>query len=203
MISLLSRLVRPRSSRRADHLRFTVYTREGCCCCDKVLDLLNEYQRQHGFAIDAVDIDADPDLERVRYHGPGRGDRWQGAIQGGRQSGLARKTALGGESQKGIRLRIGTHVMDAVGRNVVALPGSRGCTFSPGRRWPEGADEGLRGSIAIALATDGRYPLSEPGPSSGALRATFSRGEKVGRHRLDLMAIGIPQARFKLTGCDL
>ena len=29
MISLLSRLVRPRSRRRSDHLRFTVYTRDG------------------------------------------------------------------------------------------------------------------------------------------------------------------------------
>ena len=66
MISILSRLVRPRSRRRADHLRFTVYTREGCGCCDKALDLLEEYRRQHGFSIDTVDIDADPDL-RARY----------------------------------------------------------------------------------------------------------------------------------------
>ncbi len=62
MISLLSRLVRPRSRRKADHLRFTVYTRGGCGCCDKALALLKEYQRQHGFTINMVDIDADPDL---------------------------------------------------------------------------------------------------------------------------------------------
>ena len=65
MISLLSRLVRPRSRRRADHLRFTVYTREGCGCCDKALGLLKDYQRQHGFTIDMVDIDADPDLRAL------------------------------------------------------------------------------------------------------------------------------------------
>ena len=65
MISLLSRLVRPQSRRRADHLRFTVYTREGCCCCDKALDLLKEYQHQHGFTVELVDIDADPDLRAL------------------------------------------------------------------------------------------------------------------------------------------
>ena len=66
MISLLSRLVRPRLRRRADHLRFTVYTREGCGCCDKALELLMEYRRQHGFTIETVDIDHEPDL-RARY----------------------------------------------------------------------------------------------------------------------------------------
>ncbi len=65
MISLLSRLVRPRSRRRADHLRFTVYTREGCGCCDKALGLLDVYRRQHNFTIDMVDIDADPDLRAL------------------------------------------------------------------------------------------------------------------------------------------
>ena len=65
MISLLSSLVRPRSRRRADHLRFTVYTREGCGCCVKALDLLKEHQRLHGFIIDMVDIDADPDLGAI------------------------------------------------------------------------------------------------------------------------------------------
>ena len=62
MISLLSRLVRPRSRRRAEHLRFTVYTREGCGCCAKALGLLEEYRREHGFTVESVDIDADPDL---------------------------------------------------------------------------------------------------------------------------------------------
>lgn len=65
MISLLSRLVRPRAQGTANGLRFTVYTREGCGCCDKALGLLKEYQREHGFTIDMVDIDADPDLRAL------------------------------------------------------------------------------------------------------------------------------------------
>jgi glutaredoxin len=60
MTSLLHRIFRPR--RKADHLVFTVYTREQCCCCHKALDLLREHQRQHGFAIEEVDVDADPAL---------------------------------------------------------------------------------------------------------------------------------------------
>ena len=66
MTSLLSRLWRPR--RRSAQLRVTVYTRAGCSCCHKALDLLKRYQRRHGFAIEEVDIDAaeDPELRR-RY----------------------------------------------------------------------------------------------------------------------------------------
>jgi glutaredoxin len=60
MISLLSRLARPRPG--AGHLRFTVYTRAQCCCCHAALDLLKSYQRRHGFALEEVDVDADPEL---------------------------------------------------------------------------------------------------------------------------------------------
>jgi glutaredoxin len=60
MTSLLTRLFRP--GPRAGHLTFTVYTREQCCCCHKAIDLLKEHQRRHGFAIEEVDIDADPEL---------------------------------------------------------------------------------------------------------------------------------------------
>ncbi len=60
MTSLLSRLFRSRV--RAGHLTFTVYTRARCCCCHKALDLLREFQRNHGFQIVEVDIDADPEL---------------------------------------------------------------------------------------------------------------------------------------------
>jgi glutaredoxin len=60
MTSLLSRIFRPR--RRADHLSFTVYTRARCCCCHKAIDLLKEHQRRHGFRIEEVDIDSDPEL---------------------------------------------------------------------------------------------------------------------------------------------
>jgi glutaredoxin len=46
---------------------FTVYTREGCGCCDKALALLRDRQRRHGFRIEEVDIDADPELV-ARYN---------------------------------------------------------------------------------------------------------------------------------------
>jgi glutaredoxin len=65
MTSLLSRLVRPRP--KAGHLTFTVYSRKECCCCHSAIDLLKGYQRRHGFAIEEVDIDGDPDL--VARHG--------------------------------------------------------------------------------------------------------------------------------------
>jgi glutaredoxin len=50
----------------ARHLTFTVYTRAGCHCCDKALHLLTEYRRRHGFSLEEVDVDGDPDL-RARY----------------------------------------------------------------------------------------------------------------------------------------
>ena len=66
MTSLLSRLVRPRP--KADHLAFTVYTRKECCCCHKALDLLRDRRRRHGFTIEEVDVDGDPEL--AAQHGP-------------------------------------------------------------------------------------------------------------------------------------
>lgn len=60
MTTLLSRLFGSRS--RASHLAFTVYTRQDCCCCHKAVDLLRDRQRRHGFAIEEIDIDTDPDL---------------------------------------------------------------------------------------------------------------------------------------------
>jgi glutaredoxin len=60
LILQLTRLLRRR--RAADPRTFTVYTRQQCCCCHKALDLLRDYQRRHGFAIESVDIDGDPQL---------------------------------------------------------------------------------------------------------------------------------------------
>jgi glutaredoxin len=60
MTTRLSRLFR--RSRRADHLNFTVYTRAQCCCCHKAIGLLKDAQRRHGFTIDEIDIDTDPEL---------------------------------------------------------------------------------------------------------------------------------------------
>jgi len=60
MTPLLSRIFRPR--RRAGHLTFTVYTRKQCCCCHKAIDVLKQRQRRHGFRIEEVDVDTDPEL---------------------------------------------------------------------------------------------------------------------------------------------
>ena len=60
MTSLFARVFRPRT--RSEHLTFTVYTRVQCCCCHKALDLLEDFQRGHGFQITEVDIDADAEL---------------------------------------------------------------------------------------------------------------------------------------------
>ena len=60
MTTLISRLIRRRTGARA--LRFTVYTRRECCCCHKAIDLLKVYQRKHGFAVEEVDVDLDPEL---------------------------------------------------------------------------------------------------------------------------------------------
>jgi glutaredoxin len=60
MTSLLTRLWRP--TPRAEHLTFTVYTRAQCCCCHNALDVLKDARERFGFAIEEVDIDADPTL---------------------------------------------------------------------------------------------------------------------------------------------
>ncbi len=65
MTAMLTRLLRRQP--RADHLMFTVYTRAQCCCCHKALALLRDQQSRWGFAIETVDIDADPELA-ARYN---------------------------------------------------------------------------------------------------------------------------------------
>jgi glutaredoxin len=60
MRTLLTRLMQ--STRKVSSLQVTVYTRQQCCCCHKALDLLKGYQRHHGFAIEEVDVDGDPEL---------------------------------------------------------------------------------------------------------------------------------------------
>jgi hypothetical protein len=58
--------------------------------------------------------------------------------------------------------------------------GVRSCSFSPGRRCPEGADEGL--GFAIDLATEDRANALAGTPHP-AVPAGFSRGEKGGVRR--------------------
>lgn len=64
MTTLLTRLLSRRP--RATGLTFTVYTRTGCCCCHKALELLQEHQPKWGYAIEEVDVDSDPALA-ARY----------------------------------------------------------------------------------------------------------------------------------------
>ena len=51
-----------RSRPALSHLKVTVYTRAQCCCCHKVIDLLNDYQQTHQFTLETIDIDSDPAL---------------------------------------------------------------------------------------------------------------------------------------------
>src|SRR4051812_15905157 len=43
-------------------VRVTLYSRAGCHLCDDARRLLTEQQRWYGFALDVVDVDADPNL---------------------------------------------------------------------------------------------------------------------------------------------
>ncbi len=62
MTTLLRRLLRRSDMPKAAHLRFTVYSRAACGCCDKAMKVLKDAQRRFGFTIDLVDIDRDPEL---------------------------------------------------------------------------------------------------------------------------------------------
>src|SRR5262245_60679764 len=45
-----------------EHLRVVLYTRRGCHLCEDAWEYLSREQRVHGFALRAVDVDADPEL---------------------------------------------------------------------------------------------------------------------------------------------
>jgi len=47
--------------------RVTLYTRAGCCLCDKVKQVLAEARRRADFDYEELDIDLDPELRR-RYN---------------------------------------------------------------------------------------------------------------------------------------
>ncbi|GAC1463824.1 MAG: hypothetical protein NVSMB9_01720 [Isosphaeraceae bacterium] len=67
MIRQLMRWSRTRSRRATSRLRITVHTRAGCTCCQKAIELLRRYQRNHGFSIEEIDVDTDPTLAE-RYN---------------------------------------------------------------------------------------------------------------------------------------
>ncbi len=60
MTSLLTRLLRRGPS--SPSIPVTVYTREGCCCCHKAIDVLESFRRTYSLEIDLVDVDSDPQL---------------------------------------------------------------------------------------------------------------------------------------------
>ena len=60
MTTLLRRLFAPRAD--LSHWRVTLYTRAQCCCCVKAREVLDEYRRRHRFTLEAIDVDADPEL---------------------------------------------------------------------------------------------------------------------------------------------
>jgi glutaredoxin len=66
MSLLLPRLLRRRKAATIP-LVVTVFTRRECCCCHKAIDLLKDRRKRHGFTLELVDIDTDPDL--VARHG--------------------------------------------------------------------------------------------------------------------------------------
>ena len=58
---------RRRPAARLGHLQFVVYTRRGCHLCDAALERLSVARVRHGFGLEVVDVDTDPEL--VARHG--------------------------------------------------------------------------------------------------------------------------------------
>ncbi len=56
-----------RRSVRLGRLRVVMYTRRGCHLCEEAWALLGRQRRRYGFALEAVDVDTDPEL--VALHG--------------------------------------------------------------------------------------------------------------------------------------
>jgi glutaredoxin len=47
---------------RLGHLHVVVYTRRGCHLCEMAWRQLRRARRRHGFRLEAVDVDTDPEL---------------------------------------------------------------------------------------------------------------------------------------------
>lgn len=61
-----------------------VYSREGCCLCEDVLEMLAELRRRYAFTVRTVDVDTDADL-RARH-----GERVPVVVVNGREIGAGR-----------------------------------------------------------------------------------------------------------------
>jgi glutaredoxin len=46
-----------------DHLKFTVYTREACGCCDQALLILRDFQKRYGYELELIDLDTESPAE--------------------------------------------------------------------------------------------------------------------------------------------
>ncbi len=66
MFSNLRRTLGLGPAQRAD-LHFVMITREGCHLCEDAWQLLERFQKKHGFRLEAVDVDTDAAL--VAKHG--------------------------------------------------------------------------------------------------------------------------------------
>ena len=45
--------------------KVTLYTRKGCCLCDEAKRVIQSARNRAGFDLDEVDIDADPEAQRL------------------------------------------------------------------------------------------------------------------------------------------
>src|SRR5262245_6506430 len=66
VLSWLRKWWHGRRTRRLEHVRVVMYTRQGCHLCEDARRLLECQQRQYGFALAAIDVDTDADLT-ARY----------------------------------------------------------------------------------------------------------------------------------------
>jgi glutaredoxin len=57
---------RTRGKFQRQPVRLVMYTRRGCHLCEDAWQVLQQEQRRHGFHLEAVDVDADPELA-ARY----------------------------------------------------------------------------------------------------------------------------------------
>jgi glutaredoxin len=58
----LGRRARQERTKQCPERRFLMVTRQDCHLCSDAWKLLQTYQKRHGFALEALDVDSDADL---------------------------------------------------------------------------------------------------------------------------------------------
>jgi len=66
MGSLLNRVLFGEGRGGRGEVAVTVYSRQGCGCCEKAIATLKGFQRRYRLVVDVVDVDGDPEL-KARY----------------------------------------------------------------------------------------------------------------------------------------